>query len=166
MPPRHRRRAVTFRHRPRTWSDFDQTVAVAHGGNSNQDLIGDLTASNLVSTAGATMMASFITIQVTNFAATTDKLSWGVIVGRSDDIGTSTTGLTAAKFELPWAWQETFFPTSSAATVDASEVYFRPLKSRRVLRDANTRLLIIFTNQSPVTDLTMHVRARTLLALA
>jgi hypothetical protein len=104
-------------------------------------------------------------MQVTNWNAVGDKLSWGLIVARTDDIGTSTAGLTAAKLELPWAWQETLYPESSAAAVDVFKTYTRDIKSRRKLRDVNTRYLFCVTNQSPVSSLTIHVRARTLVAL-
>jgi hypothetical protein len=110
-------------------------------------------------------MVSHIRLFVSNWNAVGDKLAWGLILARSDDIGTSTAGLTAAKFELPWSWQETLFPTTNGAAVNAMAIYDRTVKARRKLHDINTRYLLSVTNQSAVTSLTVKIRSRTLVAL-
>jgi hypothetical protein len=103
-------------------------------------------------------------INVQNWAAVGDNITGGLLLGRANDIGTSTAGLTAAITDLSWAWHERLMPRTDGAAIRVADVYDFDIKSRRRLKDSSERYVICFINNSAASK-TFHVSARTLVAL-
>ena len=165
MPARAIRssRPVRRSRRRTTWSGFEQDITLAAAGATCIDFLGDLNVAGS-SFVGLTTMRTFMRIDVQNWAAVGDNITGGLLLGRANDIGTSTSGLTAAITDLSWAWHERLMPRADGAAVRVADVYDYDVKARRRLKDSAERYVICFLNGSAASK-TFHVSARTLVAL-
>jgi hypothetical protein len=169
MPPRSRGYARSLRSRrggykrPTTWSGFEQDITLATGGCTCIDFLGDLNVAGS-SFVGLTVTRTFMRIDVQNWAAVGDNITGGLLLGRANDIGTSTAGLTAAITDLSWAWHERLMPSSMGAAVNVAQVYDFDIRAQRRLKDSSERYVICFINNSAASK-TFHVSARTLCRL-
>jgi len=158
MPARYRRSYGTYRSTPRRRTEW---VELSH-----QDAIGAGTAVNYDLCAASpddvfTVMRTILRITVQNWAAVADILTFGTMVGRASDIGT--TPNLASDPGLDWSWKGALTPESTGAAVDVIQHYDIDIKSKRKVTDSSLRYLLCWTNGSAASK-TVQVFSRTLIA--
>src|SRR6267154_4423027 len=103
MPVRHRRSTGAVR-RPRrqlVWATLDQTVPIGFGAHNNLDLLAALEVAGS-SRLGCTIMRTIVRLEVGGAAVATDGTIWGLVVGRTLDIGAGVGPNPNADLELDW----------------------------------------------------------------
>jgi hypothetical protein len=167
MSPRSRRPSrsvrVSGRRRP-IWSEFRSNFVVASGAFSNVNLLGDLDIAGQLST-GLTIMQTIWTIRVQNWAAAGDSLNYGLLMGRSDDVGTAAPANALASTDgLTWAWHETLYARADGAAIRVAETYQRHSKAMRRIHNSNDTYLFCVVNPSAASK-TFDLFVRTVCAL-
>jgi hypothetical protein len=151
MPAHHRPVSRISRgasRRVRIWSELNQSFTVAAGAFSNVNVLSDLDVAGQLST-GLTVMGTIVHLHMQNWAAVGDQLKWGLLMGRSDDVGVAApANALAATDGLTWAWHEILYPTFDGAAIRVSEVYKRQIKARRKIHNANDTYLFCVVNPS------------------
>ena len=148
-----------------TWARQSVTVtALAAATVSDVDLLTPVEVAS-ASTLAVTVMRVHLQIQVQNWAAVTDDILFGLIVGRSADIGTNVAGqISPASTEYPWMLWGELQPAASGAAVDTCAVYTFDVKARRKMPELTQRLALCFLNQSAAAK-TFEITSSVLLAL-
>jgi hypothetical protein len=100
------------------------------------------------------------------YTALGTRFQLGLIIGRQADVGLTSTALApdgVNSRDLPWMLNTRLYAQASAATVDAQVVYEWDLKSRRVQKQLDERLL--FCIESSAASQVVTPFARILVAL-
>jgi hypothetical protein len=110
-----------------------------------------------------TVMRTVLRITVQNWAAAADILTYGTLVGRAADIGT--TPNLASIPGIDWSWKDALTPEATGAAIDVVQHYTIDHKSRRRVRQGDDRYLLCWTNGSAASK-SVQVFSRVLLALS
>jgi hypothetical protein len=164
MPARHRRSTVPGR-RPRrqlVWCTQDVTSTVATNTAGNLDLLSTFGVAGS-STLGITIMRTIVTLQIP-YALATDTITWGLIVGRGDDVGTNRPD--PLSFGDDWMFNRREWIDTTGAAFAAGELQkvTYDVRSKRKLSEQNQRYLFSWHNNS-AGNKTISIFVRTLLAL-
>jgi len=173
MPLGPRRTARPIRRGSRrrlTWADTGENVATpAATQQAIVDLLAQLTPSTLaLQEAGMTVRRTIIT-GMFNPTTPTDIFHIALAVLRRNDTSASTSSLDPASvatetWGIDWAYNRTYYPTTSGATVDANLVFNIDTKVMRRITDPGLRWCLVFGNPNAAAR-TLQWRARTLVAL-
>jgi len=115
------------------------------------------------STLGMTIIRTHARLQIENFAAVTDFLEYGFIVGRDTDVAANLPNVDSDS-ELDWMLRDVMFPTSSAATVDAIREFVIDNRAKRKMDEMGQNYVLNVYNPTAAGK-TIQVYARTLMAL-
>jgi hypothetical protein len=118
--------------------------------------------------AGVTVLRTLVRIR---FAAQSlvDQFNVGLIVGRRRDISSTTqpnpVDISATHdAQLDWAWQDTYYMSSSGATFDSNLLVNIDTKVRRRIRDNSETWMLVMQNPAGSAR-TWDFNVRTLVAL-
>ena len=165
MPARHRRTSPVRRggRRQLVWALDDINLAIPAGGLTNLDLLSQLEVAGS-SVLGATVMRTHLVIQH-SFAAATDNLTFGLIIGRKADLGA---GLGPNPVSAPgddWMWLGRVPATASGAAIDVARVVEIDSRSKRKMQELQQAYLLqLFNGNAAISN--TRIYCRTLVALA
>jgi hypothetical protein len=168
MSDLRRRSSVSARghsaRRKLVWATAFGNSTVTNGATNNVDLGASLEVAGS-SLLGVTVIRTHIRINVRDWASTADQFTYGLIIGRTADIGVgNSNGINGAASELDWMLYDQMFPTSSAAVVDVTSQRMIDLRAKRKMDELGQRYLLSFSNNSAAVHSLSYI-ARVLFAL-
>jgi hypothetical protein len=112
-----------------------------------------------------TVMRTHIRLNVRDWANVVDQFTFGLIIGRTADIGVANVnGVNGAASELDWMLYDQMFPTASGAAVDVVSDHVIDNRSKRKMDELGQRYLLSLTNNSAAVH-SLNFIARVLFAL-
>ena len=146
MPPRHFRSSRAPSRRRSAWGTLDVSSGpVAAGSSTNVDLFATSLGAAGASTVGITIVRTHVRIMVP-WALQADTITWGLIVGRADDVGTNRPSPAAGGDK--WAMVVKEFPDTTGVGFTPGEqvVYTYDIKAKRKLDEVSERWLFSWFN--------------------
>jgi len=166
MPPRPRRVVVpavrSGPRRQRVWCTQDVTSTAGSVTSNCIDLLSTFGVAGS-STLGVTILRTLVTLQIP-YALNTDTATWGLIVGRGDDVGTNRPSPLSAGDDWMFLRREWLDTTGAAFAAGELQKVTYDVKSKRKLSEQNQRYLFAWFNNS-AGNKTISIYVRTLLAL-
>ena len=153
------------RRRQLVWATTNQTTAaIAAGSYIAVDLLNDFRVIG-ASVLGATVVRTHVRMQLP-FATSGDVWTYGLIIGRTDDVGVSIVGGVnpTTNPELDWFLLNKAYARFSGATADASYMEEVDIRARRKSGEFNQTPLLVIQNGTAAST-SLRIFARTLIAL-
>ncbi len=165
----HRRgsRRTAGQRRKLVWCTTDADVALTANQSSCLSLLAGLSVAGATH-LGVTVMRTHIRMSPSTTPALGDNMYFGLLIGRSLDVGTAIAGQPdpslAANADLDWMYINKFYAAPNFGDDGSSNILTLDNRSKRVMQELNQAYFLCF-HSGMAAAVTWHVFARTLVAL-